>query len=499
MLRIFSFILISIIIIGLAYLATIHLTGTLFTEIAGFEIAIPHSVLALGLIILIGIFIFLDRIIRWFFDLPFISPYKRSSRRQAKSYDAINKGLVAVAAGNPKEALKQAKRAEKLSDSNSLTHLLAAQAALASNDEKEAIARYTELLKDNDTRLIGYRGLFSLHVNKGHYEEAHSIVRRAYELHPKSRWAFHTLFEICIKTGNFNDALVLIEPAIKKQHLSVVKGKHYKAVLYTEIARIKKRADKEADIIDYYYKARKAEDHFIPALMGIIEHYIEQDQKRKVRKLIERIWQKTPRYDLLAYWHKAQEKTDAENLYKAAKKLTSVNPEHEESRLLLAEHALIAEKWGDAEEILNMLLNSHDIPQQRTLRLLCQLEERDEARQDPEKIRKLMFDMATARTLPHWVCSLSGIPAKEWQAISPAGKFDGLQWAEAGQPIISNTLILDDGAMPSLLLNANAQEISPLSSSQENLGEETEPKIDSKPIEEEIVLEEENKDMEVEK
>lgn len=455
MLRLLSFIVISMVIIGLAYLASTYLTGILYTEIAGFEIAIPHSVLVLGLIILVGLFIFLDRIIRWFLDLPFISPYKRSARRQAKSFEAINKGLVAVAAGHPKEALRQAKRAEKLSDSNSLTHLLAAQAALASDDESEAIKRYTELLKDADTRLMGYRGLFSLHANKGHYEEAYHIVKRAYGLHPKSHWAFHTLFEISIKTGQFDDALKLIEPGIKKQHLSLIKGRHYKAVLYTEKARLAKLDNPQADVMDYYSQARKAEADFIPALMGLLECYMKQDQKRKARKIIEYIWQKSPRYDVLNDWLKLQEKTDAESLYKAAQKLAAINPEHEESQLLIAEYALIAEKWGDAADILVKLLKAHDIPQQRTLRLLCQLEEKDDGRQNPEIIRQYMFDMATARTLPHWVCSVSGMGAKEWQAISPAGKFDGLYWVEAGKAIVNNTLTLEDETMPNLLLEAS--------------------------------------------
>ncbi len=478
MFRILLYILIAVIVTALAYFAVTHLTGTLFLEFAGFDISVSYAVLLLGLVILVGICIFLDRLIRWFFDLPFISPYKRSNRRQAKSYAAINKGLVAVAAGNPKEALRQAKRAEKLSDSNSLTHLLAAQAALAGNDEKEAIARYTELLKDSETRLLGYRGLFSLHANNGNYTEALSIVKRAYELHPKSAWAFHTLFEIYLKTGNFDDALTLIDPGIKKQFFSLLKGRHYKAVLHTELARIKKLTNPQGDtsntdMLNHYQKARKAEADFIPALMGMVEYYISQNQKSKARKLVEKIWKKFPRYDILPFWYQIQDKTDAESLYTAAKKLASLNENHEESQLLLAEYAIATEKWGDAEAILNALLKAHDSPQQRTLRLLCQLEERDDARRNPDKIREYMFEMTAARTWPHWVCSLSGVPAKEWQAISPAGKFDGLTWVESGHMQVNNALLLEEDTTPSLFLNATPQELSMPSVHDENTEEST--------------------------
>lgn len=457
MLRVFGFIILTVLLVALAFFAATHLTDILSLKIGNHDIAMPYSVAVFGGLAIIGLFVLLDRIIRWFFDLPFISPFKRSVRRQAKSYNAINKGLVAVAAGDSKEALKQAKRAEKLGESNSLTHLLAAQAALSANDEAEAITRYTELLKDKDTRLMGYRGLFSLAVNRGDYKDALAIAKRAFELHANSRWAFNSLFDLRIRMGDFDDALLLVPQGVKKQHLTIQQGHHLKAVLSTELARIKKLSGHDdSEIFPLLNTAHKEDSSFIPAILGLIQYYIDSDKKRKARNLIEHIWRSSPRPDLTPLWLQIQDETDPEKLYTAAKNFAFLNNDHEESRILVATYAINAKQWKDAESVLNTLMSEHEVPQQRTLRLLAELEDRDESRQNPEKVKEYVLAMNNARSMPHWVCEVSGIPAKEWQAISPAGKFDGLRWAEAGEVIQNNALMLDVENSPNLLLSTSS-------------------------------------------
>lgn len=457
MLRVFGFIIFAVLLVVLSFFAATHLTDVLNLKIGNFDVTMPYSVAAIGGLAIIGFFVLFDRLIRWFFDLPFISPFKRNVRRQAKSYTAINKGLVAVAAGDSKEALKQAKRAEKLGESNSLTHLLAAQAALSANDEGEAVTRYTELLKDKDTRLMGYRGLFSLAVNRGDYKDALAIAKRSFELHANSKWAFNSLFDLRIRMGDFDDALLLVPTGVKKQHLTIQQGHHLKAVLSTEIARINKLSGKnDSEIFPLLNSAYKEDPSFIPAILGLIRYYIDNGKKRKARQMIEHIWRSTPRPDLVPLWLEVQDETEAEKLYTAAKNFAFLNNNHEESRILVATYAINAKQWKDAESILNTLLSEHEVPQQRTLRLLAELEQRDESRQDAEKVKDYMLSMNNARAMPHWVCEVSGIPAKEWQAISPAGKFDGLRWAEAGEIIQNNALMLDMETSPNLLLSTSS-------------------------------------------
>ncbi|MFV0431908.1 MAG: heme biosynthesis HemY N-terminal domain-containing protein [Alphaproteobacteria bacterium] len=482
MFRLFSFIILTAAIVAGVFFASTHLTDVLNLQLGNWDVSMPYSVAAIAAIAVIGLFVFLDRMVRWVFDLPFISPLKRSVRRQAKSYTAINKGLVAVAAGDSKEALKQAKRAEKLGDKSSLTHLLVAQAALSSNDEEEAIKRYTELLKDKDTRLMGYRGLFTLAVNRGDHQDALKIAKKAFELHPQSKWAFDSLFDLQIRTGNFDDALLLVPTGVKNQHFTPQEGQHLKAVLSTEIARIQKLSDgDEQEILKLLKVAHKEDVDFVPASLYLIHYYLDQGKKRKALQLMEAIWRDSPRHDIIPLWQEAQDTTDAEKLYGLAKKFALLNSDNEESRLLVASYAIKAQKWDDAESILNKLLSENDVPQQRTLRLLAELESRDENRQNPEKIQQYLADMKNARMTPCWVCDVSGIPAKEWQAISPSGKFDGLKWAEAGNVIQNQALMLgmDGGTSPSLLLSANSQEL-PLveqGTSKETIDEEVDTEV----------------------
>ena len=62
---------------------------------------------------------------------------RRSSRRR-RGYESLTQGMVAVAAGDAEEALRQARRAESLLGDPPLTMLLSAQAAQLGGDEAAA-------------------------------------------------------------------------------------------------------------------------------------------------------------------------------------------------------------------------------------------------------------------------------------------------------------------------------------------------------------------------
>ncbi len=460
--RIFFYILLTIAIaLGVVYLVNI-LPGDLHLSIGNHDISLGYSVAILLLVVMIGFVVAIDRIIRWILGFSLFSSKKRSLRKKEKSYQAIQRGLVAITAGDSKEALKQAKRAENLNAENALTQLLGAQAAISSHDFEEAKKRYTELLKDPKTQLMGYRGLYSLAVSENDHDEALALIKRAYEQHPASSWAFQGLFDQHIRKQEFKQALAMVRFGIKKNHISAKKGYHLTAVLNTELARLKNEQNLYSEALTYGQKAYKAESIFIPAAIELIRAHMGQKAFGPAEKLIHKIWKQEPRMDLLSLWFQIHENKPNEAKLKAATKLYNLNPEHEESRLFMAEVALKLDNLSLAQTQLDALMSEHEVPQQRTLRLLAELEDKDESRQDPDKIRNYLLQMSTARFAPAWICEATKLTYPSWQAVSLAGKFDGLHWQEPSQDEATQALSFDaksttkvvDASLPALIVDA---------------------------------------------
>ncbi|MBT5013203.1 MAG: heme biosynthesis protein HemY, partial [Rhodospirillaceae bacterium] len=83
------------------------------------------------------------------------------NRRDAKTrrgYQALTRGIVAVAAGDAVEAKAQAGRADGLLREPPLTMLLSAQAAQLDGDEAAAETFFTEMLDRPDMEFLGLRG-----------------------------------------------------------------------------------------------------------------------------------------------------------------------------------------------------------------------------------------------------------------------------------------------------------------------------------------------------
>lgn len=82
----------------------------------------------------------------------------RTSRRE-RGYRALTQGMVAVAAGDPDEANRQARRADVLLSEPPLTMLLSAQAAQLNGDEDAASRYFNAMLERPETAFLGVRGL----------------------------------------------------------------------------------------------------------------------------------------------------------------------------------------------------------------------------------------------------------------------------------------------------------------------------------------------------
>ena len=123
-----------------------------------YEVTLLQAILAIGVVAAIIMMSW------WVLSGIFRSPKSfgrwRAGRRRDKGYSALSRGLVAAGAGNAPLARKLTKESDRLLESEPLVAMLDAQTALLEGNRGDARIKFESMLKNDDTRLLGLRGLY---------------------------------------------------------------------------------------------------------------------------------------------------------------------------------------------------------------------------------------------------------------------------------------------------------------------------------------------------
>ncbi|MEQ8667429.1 MAG: heme biosynthesis HemY N-terminal domain-containing protein [Rhodospirillales bacterium] len=354
------------------------------------------------------------------------------ARRRNKGLQALTKGMVAVAAGDPDEARKQARRAENLLQDPPLTMLLSAQAAQLAGDDGAAERFFRAMTDNRETEFLGLRGLLNQAIKRGDRDAALILARRAYRLKPESEWVSASLFELQTQTGQWLDAQVTSREAIKHRHLPSPEGRRREAVLACQQAL---DAESRGDRTEAAKQAKQALDtdkELVPAAAVLARALLADGKGRKAAGVIERIWPRVPHGDLVALYARARGADDALARVKAIEKLAGFNPGHPESLIARATAALEADLWGEARTHLSKL-TAGGSPSSKTCRLMARLEEAEHG--DLVKAHDWLVAAATGDPDPAWICGNCGTAVGDWSAIcGNCQSFDTLQWRSPPHP-----------------------------------------------------------------
>lgn len=348
-------------------------------------------------------------------------------RRQRKGYEALGRGMVAVAAGDSSEARKNARRADALLEGNApLTRLLSAQSAQLDGDEKAAERFFTEMLDDPETRFLGLRGLLTQAVKKGEKAQALELAKRAYSAEPKSDWVAATYFDLQSGEGRWIEAQRINDDMARHQLLKHSEAERRKAVIQLELAR-SEDTDQKASMKALKLACDLAPD-LTPAIVALAKRHDTEMKPKRAITLIEKTWSHHPHPDLVqAYWN-VKKTTGGLARVKASEKLASLNPDHVESHLALARASLDASLWGEARKHL-MDAGAGDglEPPARVCQMMAELEEQEN--QDLEKAREWLVRAGAAPADPTWVCNECGNAVQTWTAhCGNCHAFDGYRW-----------------------------------------------------------------------
>ncbi|MFQ5766237.1 MAG: heme biosynthesis protein HemY, partial [Rhodospirillales bacterium] len=281
----------------------------------------------------------------------------RTKRRQ-RGYQALTRGMVAVAAGDAHEARRQVKRADVLLNEPPLTMLVSAQAAQMNGDEQAARKFFAAMMERPETEFLGLRGLLNQAIKRGDNDEALTLARRAYRLQPKSEWVAANMFDLQTKAGQWLDARVTCDDLQRQKLIDAAQARRRKAVLSYQLSLEAKAIGADEDALDHLREANKLAPDFIPAVAGLVRRWTAMGKGSKAAKMIERTWATAPHPDLVQLYWRAAGADDGLERARATERLAKHNPGHLESLIALGRALLEARLWGEARKHLGEAIDA---------------------------------------------------------------------------------------------------------------------------------------------
>jgi HemY protein len=416
--RAIAWVLIAAIAVALAWWLK-ALTGTVAITLPGWSLQAPTAVAFIAIVVVVLLLAWVVGLIRAIFRVPRRWRHWRTGRRRGSGDEAVTRTLVAIAASDESTARRESARARALLGDTPQTLLLAAESARLAKREEDATALYQQLARHPDAALLGLRGLFRQAISREAWDEASAIARRAEEVHPGGAWLREEREELALRTGNWQQALQLADPDAPRAALAT--------------AAAEAAVDPDEGLRRARLAWRDARD-FAPAALAYAKRLRETGQESKLAKVVREAWKSEPVPDL-ATLALAPVAEPAARL-REAEKLTALNPDHPETRLLRARLALDAGLVGEARRYAEAA-RAAGFSQRRLWLLLADIEAASGEGSEASRVaqREALRRAATADPDSGWRCESCGTQQAAWRPDCPACRSTGrIRWS-APKPV----------------------------------------------------------------
>jgi HemY protein len=402
MLRVLFVLLVGGAVVALAWVLA-GLPGHVVAQIGDttFEAATP--VVGLGLLLSFGVLYAVLRLLGAVVRLPRTLAVRRAAHRRRTGEVAVTRTLLALAAGEKGDARREASRARRLLGDTPQTLLLAAEAGRLAGRDDEAEAAFRALAARQDAAFLGLRGLLRKAIEHEDWSEATALARQAETVQPGAAWLRHERARLAVRAGNWSEALALADADAPKAALAAA------------------AAEAEPDASRAMRLARQAwqDDPSLPsAALAYASRLRAAGRESRALAVIRHSWSVAPHPDLAAFALAPIE--DVLVRLKAAQRLTDANPEHVESRLLLARTALEAGLTGEARRHAEAA-RAIGLNQRRLWLLLAEIEEAEGGDTEAGRMaqRDALRHAATADPDPQWRCSACHTAHASWHPTCP--------------------------------------------------------------------------------
>lgn len=428
MVRLIAFlIVVGLLVAGAVWMA--ENPGAVTVHWLGWRIDTSVPMILLALAVLVVVFWFIRGIVATLLGLPGAFGRRRREKRRRKGLAALADGFAAIIAEDSYGARKKAAEAQDaLSDDTSAATLLLARAALLGDNPKTARDLNTKLLARRETEIAGLRGLMDEALSEGRTDEAIDYAARAFERNPRAAWAGRALFEAQVKRRQWEPALVTLEAARKSGVYTAAEANRRKATILVARCDEAITGGQTYEATRLAKKAVDADPDLLPARIRLARSHAAEGNASKAAGVVEDAWRRAPNPELAEVYRGLWGDEDALKRVSRAEHLAETNPEHLESRLLVAAAALDAELWGQARSRLKAPVDA-GVRDPRLARLMARLEE-GEHNNLGDALRWLRQAVEVIGHEPEaWRCTACGTRAAKWDASCQAcGTFASVTW-----------------------------------------------------------------------
>lgn len=399
--------------------------GAVIISWLDFEIYTSFAVLFFMVALLLAFGLVIQSLWNWAKrEMPIVGGNKHL-RRQERGLEALNKAIVALAAGDGVNARRLALKAGKLLPPQPMMQVVAAQAAKLSGDKKAAEKEFKGLLENPEAAFLGIRGLLVAAVAEGKGREARRLAEKAKEIKPKSAWAIKTLFDLQVKATDWEEAEATLEAGKRSEVFTREEKNKLLATLNYCRAKEAELGNEWEQATTLIQKALRTRKDFLPAVLMSVRLDLDAGKKRRALRTLERAWALTPHPDITGAYKFIEADEPAEARYRRLQKLARTNPKHIESHLMLADLALGAGKNAEAQKHLDEALAKSS--RARVFQLQADLED---ARGGPQgKIKEWTDKAEKGMPEPLWQCSNCGAEMEHWALHCPTCRmFNTLDW-----------------------------------------------------------------------
>lgn len=380
------------------------LQGRFSFQLGGISVETSTSIALVALVVLFGALYVVVRLLGVVLRTPRGWRAWRQRRHRAKGDAAVTQALVALAAGDGAAARREAGRARRLLGDTAQTLLLVAEAARLNERETEAEAAYRALAGRKDAAFLGLRGLFRLAMARQDFPAAAQLAGEAEAARPGGAWLRTERTRLAVRTGDWSGALALADAAAPK------------AALATAAANASQDATAALRLARTAWQADRG---LVPAALAYASRLRQAGKERRAQAVIRQTWARAPHPDLAAF-ALAQAGNPLQR-HQAAQRLTEANPDHVESRLLLARTALTAGLTGEARRHAEGA-RAGGLDQRRLWLLLAEIEG------DGDAGRQALQHAVAAEPDPIWRCTACQATQATWQPVCPVcGTVGGLR------------------------------------------------------------------------
>lgn len=391
----------------------------------------PLQAVIVALVLLIGIWLafkilgFAVAIVRFINgDETAVSRYF-DRNRERRGFEALAEGLVALATGEGRVAMSKAAKAERYLQRPELTNLITAQAAEMIGDRKKAEEVYKRLLADDKTRFVGIHGLMRQKLLEGDTDTAMKLAERAFALKPKHAETGDTLLKLQAEHKNWQGARQTIGTKLRHGQLPRDVHRRRDAVLAISEARDLLANDERDRAYKLAIESNKLSPELTPAAVLAAEALLHGGKKRAAAKALVSAWRLSPHPDIARAFAAIEPDESPEQRLKRFQQLVKANPDHKETKLLLAELHIAAGDFESARQALGDLAEQE--PTARSLAILAAILKGEGA--DERIVRETLTKAVSAPRGEQWVCANCQTVHAEWSPVcSNCGAVDSLEW-----------------------------------------------------------------------